>query len=438
MKNYFEKIVSAILKDLPDNEVLLINYSGEHSHFVRFNHASIRQPGSVLQQEIQIRLIIGEKHAQTTLPLTTDFELDFELLSTEITTLRQKVPLLTDDPHLLYSTEPTHSETIHAAQPVSNTQMIDDILAATQGLDMVGIFAAGQQAAGFANSLGQFNWFETHNFSFDFSLYHSTDKAVKGAYNGTHWDKNTLAEKIEQMREHLQLLSLPSKTITPGDYRCYLSPAAVHELLTLLNWGGFSYDAATTKTSPFMPVINREITLNEKVNLSDSPQTIGIPTFDAWGFDFQNDVQIIEKGQVKQLLASTRDAKEHNIEANSRYDYGNAITLATGDLSSTDILETLGTGIYISNLWYCNFSDRPRGRITGMTRFASFWVENGKIIAPLNVMRFDDAIGALFGENLIDLDDSADNIADTSTYHARQMGGASVPGMLVKAMKFTL
>lgn len=42
-----------------------------------------------------------------------------------------------------------------------------------------------------------------------------------------------------------------------------------------------------------------------------------------------------------------------------------------------------------TQLWYLNFSDRPGGRITGMTRFASFWVEDGRIVAPLNVMRFD-------------------------------------------------
>ena len=37
----------------------------------------------------------------------------------------------------------------------------------------------------------------------------------------------------------------------------------------------------------------------------------------------------------------------------------------------------LDTGIYVNNLWYLNYSDRPAGRITGMTRFATLWVEEG-------------------------------------------------------------
>ena len=42
------------------------------------------------------------------------------------------------------------------------------------------------------------------------------------------------------------------------------------------------------------------------------------------------------------------------------------------------VLRTLDTGLYIGNLWYLNFSDRSACRLTGMTRFASFWVEGGQ------------------------------------------------------------
>ena len=48
------------------------------------------------------------------------------------------------------------------------------------------------------------------------------------------------------------------------------------------------------------------------------------------------------------------------------------------------LLEELGDGLYINNVWYLNFSDRPACRITGMTRFACFWVEGGEIAYPVN------------------------------------------------------
>ena len=64
------------------------------------------------------------------------------------------------------------------------------------------------------------------------------------------------------------------------------------------------------------------------------------------------------------------------------------------------LLQRLGTGLYIGNLWYGNFSDLPAGRLTGMTRFATFWVENGVIQAPVSTMRFDDSAYSLLGSQL--------------------------------------
>jgi predicted Zn-dependent protease len=73
-----------------------------------------------------------------------------------------------------------------------------------------------------------------------------------------------------------------------------------------------------------------------------------------------------------------------------------------------------------------------------MTRFASFWVEGGRIVAPLSVMRFDDSVLHLLGSRLIDLDATAVWLPTTNTYDARQLGGASLPGILVSGMAFTL
>ena len=68
--------------------------------------------------------------------------------------------------------------------------------------------------------------------------------------------------------------------------------------------------------------------------------------------------------------------------------------------------QQLDTGVCVNNVWYLNYSDRASAsRITGMTRFATFWVENGVIQAPLNVMRFDETIYRMFGDNLLALTD---------------------------------
>ena len=115
-----------------------------------------------------------------------------------------------------------------------------------------------------------------------------------------------------------------------------------------------------------------------------------------------------------------------------------AIDMAAGDLAEADILKRLDTGLYISNLWYLNFSDRTNGRITGMTRFATLWVENGEIVAPVNVMRFDETLFRVLGDNLEALTAERDFILSSDTYFRRSTDSARLPGALVRDFTFTL
>ena len=101
-------------------------------------------------------------------------------------------------------------------------------------------------------------------------------------------------------------------------------------------------------------------------------------------------------------------------------------------------LAALGTGLYVGNLWYLNFSDRPACRMTGMTRFATFWVQNGKIVAPVNVLRFDDTIYRMLGENLDSLTRETELLLDSGTYRERQLSSMRLPGLLLKGLAFTL
>ena len=114
------------------------------------------------------------------------------------------------------------------------------------------------------------------------------------------------------------------------------------------------------------------------------------------------------------------------------------LVLAGGALDAGEAEKVLDTGLYVSNLWYLNFSDRPAGRITGMTRFATFWVERGRPVAPVNVMRFDDSIYRILGENLVDLTREREMLLDPSTYEERSTASARLPGALLRSLRFTL
>ena len=94
------------------------------------------------------------------------------------------------------------------------------------------------------------------------------------------------------------------------------------------------------------------------------------------------DVPLIQQGEAQQRLICARSAAEFELLANGADSYESpcALSLAAGNLASAQVLERLGTGLYISNLWYLNYSDLPAARMTGLTRFATFWVENLSLI----------------------------------------------------------
>ena len=110
--------------------------------------------------------MLGQKHAQATSDITGNLEEDIGQIQANLAALRNAAPTLPDDPYLLYNT-PTHSTEVinHPSVGATHQGMIEDILQLTEGLDMVSIFAAGTMAVGFANPLGQLNWFERENLT---------------------------------------------------------------------------------------------------------------------------------------------------------------------------------------------------------------------------------------------------------------------------------
>ena len=143
---------------------------------------------------------------------------------------------------------------------------------------------------------------------------------------------------------------------------------------------------------------------------------------------------------MAECLVSPRSGREWEVSPNgaSEREGPEALDLAPGDIPYSHALERLERGIYIGDLWYLNYSDLNSCRMTGLTRFATFWVEGGEIQAPIDVMRFDETIYRVLGENLIGLTKERELIPDAGTYGARSVRSAWMPGALVDDFALTL
>ena len=436
--NFFFEFADALCAQLQRDETLLVNYAAERSDFVRFNHAQVRQAGTVDQRFVTVRLIHAGRQISETLTLSGDAD-DRGLGLASLTRLRELVGQLPVDPWLALAEEPKSTTTLRPGKLPPAEEIVAQVVQAAGKHDLVGFYAAGPIFRGFTNSLGQRNWHETTSFNFDWSLYLAGDKAVKSSLAGFEWQQSVFEQKLTAAAMQLEQLAQPARTLSPGEYRVYLAPGALDEIASMLSWGGFSARARETKQSALLRM-ESGAALASAVTLTENSREGLSPIFQGDGFVRPDVVPLITAGRLGDPLVSPRSGREyHRVPngANGR-ESPESLDLAAGDLPMADALAALDTGLFINNLWYLNFSDRPAGRMTGMTRFATFWVEHGQIVAPVNVMRFDDTIYRMLGSELAGLTCERELIVDTGTYSQRSTGCSRLPGALLRSLKLTL
>jgi predicted Zn-dependent protease len=440
MKELFFDLADHANGALRGQEVLLANFEGEVSDFVRFNRARVRQPMTVRQAYLTLELIDGRRHDRSTLTITGNAEEDRPAIESAIEAMRADLPAAPEDPYLLYCTEAGTSDNTRIGRMPSPEEAVDALVTAGAGLDLVGILAGGPIFRGFASSLGARHWHEVASFLLDWSVFETGDKAVKASFATQQWDRAEVARRIEATRAQLPYLARAPRTIEPGTYRAYVSPAAMDELLWMLNWGGVSAKEQRTQQSTIQQLVDGEVSLSPLVSLREHVAGGLAPAFDEAGFTRPASVQLIRAGRHAGSLVSPRTAQEYGIASNGAGEDESmqAMELAPGQLPRADALRALDTGVYIGNFHYLNWSDRSAARVTGMTRFATYWVERGEIVAPLAVMRFDDSLYRMLGSELEALDDETDWILNTGTYGGRSVETSRVPGALLKALRLTL
>ncbi|CAM3253237.1 TldD/PmbA family protein [Pseudomonas fluorescens] len=437
--NNFKALVDWLKQAITDKEQFHLGFAGESSEFVRFNHAQVRQAGQVQQASLNLKLIHDGRHADLTITLAGEPALDRQRLANGLQQLRETLPLLPQDPYLLlnHNAWQSHNEQLRPLPELA--QVLHDISQAAEGVDLVGFYAAGPISRGFASSDGAFGWHQANSFNFDFSLFHANGEAVKATYAGHTWDSAEFAARFLQAREQLAFLGRPLHSLAPGQYRAYLAPAALEEILSIITWGGFSAQAIASKGSSLQKLYAGEQSLSPLVKVDEQISGSLSQAFSTEGYP-RGDVTLINAGKAQGQLINSRSAAEYGLSTNgaSSDESPSALQMAAGSLAQADILKQLGTGLYISNLWYLNYSDLPAARLTGMTRFATFWVEEGEIKAPVSTMRFDDSVYSLLGSQLEALTAERELLLSASTYSQRNTASNLLPGALVKRLTLTL
>ena len=444
-ESVFYRLVEAVGNQAArQHQAFTLTLTGETSQFTRFNQAKVRQTGEVRDGQIRLALMTDERVTAAYLPFTSTFETDWLALQKTLSILQSELPQVPIDPYLVLpmATGQSRSREVRTGQLLRAEAVADTLLSPVQHLDFSGLYAGGISYRAYGDSAGNRHWFETPSFTLDYSLFGDrTGQAVKGTLAGNRWNQADYQHNIQQTQRQLNLLSKPVKAVPRGAYRTYLAPAAAADILDTMIWGGGLGEAALRQgNTAFSKLEKGEARLSEQFSLGENFQQTDVPRFNGRGVLAPSQLSVIQNGQWENALVNARSAKEYGKASNAANaaEVMRAPSVAPGTLSTDEVLSRLDTGLFISNLHYLNWSDLTAGRMTGMTRYACFWVEAGEIVAPIENLRFDDNLYRFLGEGLIDLTDRAVFLPAVDTYDRRSLGGLWIPGMLIDQFTYTL
>lgn len=440
MEQIFNKISEQIYAELKQKEYLTLSLSGENSQFVRINNAKIRQTGIINNVDLVFDFIYGSRNAKGSITLSGDIGIDYDRAKQELVRLRKEIVQLPEDPFIVLPENTGSTRESKTANGLDQKEAVDALLPVMTGVDLVGIWAAGKIFSGNSNSVGQKHWFETETFSLDFSLVNKDHKMVKGTFAGSDWDQSEYENYINAAKQKLEIMNKKPVKLKTGKYRTWFESKAVADFLSMFSWQGVSEAAIRQGASAFIKMRKEGKKLSPLFSLDEDFRPGLVPRFNEGGEVAPELISIINNGELKNTLVSSRTAKEYKVDSNNATgdEVLRAPQMAVGNLADEHVLNELGTGLFLSNLHYLNWSDNIGGRITGLTRYACFWVENSEIVGPIETMRFDDTIYNLFGDELKAVGDNVKINPEVETYEGRQYGNISCPGMLVKSFELTL
>lgn len=442
LSGQFSAFCEQLFSKLKSGESARVSLAAEHTHFLRMSRGAVRQNGVVEDAQVLVQFMSAAGQvSETSLPfVVASNDSSAKLAAETIAQSRTLVAGIPVDPYLNRPSVGTKSSVSHKGRLLNPNEATEALLGRQiRGDDLVGIYASGATVSALADSAGMNHWFSSESFFVDYSLWLPNGRAVKSSYAGRAWDQDEFVQSLHRARADLDVLKRPQKVLKPGSYRVFMAPSATSELLNMFSWGALSEGALQRKDSPLCAVRAGEKFFSPRFSLKENFALGFAPRFSEDGELAPESISLIENGKFLQGLVGARTEKEFGVPSNGAgSERLRTPDMGTGMLAMADAYKALGTGLYLSDLHYLNWSDMIQGRVTGMTRYACVWVENGEAVAPIQDMRFDETLFRCFGTELLEVTREAEVIPETSTYGRRALGGARVPGMLLNQFEFTL
>lgn len=226
-----------------------------------------------------------------------------------------------------------------------------------------------------------------------------------GTMNGRSSYVRRLSRDMDDLQESETLNAMlaglaarPKRTLSNGVYRAVLAPTAVITLLAIYGHIALNGAAYANGTSAVANQMGEQIA-SRLVNLvDDGYDQAGLPTtFDCEGTPKQR-VVLIQDGCLAGVVHNTRSAglanttsTGHAVPPDWRFGVGPSpshLLLAAGNASEEDLIAECDNGLYIQRVDYVRVIHPKQTLVTGTSRDATKWIENGQVVGDVPQFRF--------------------------------------------------
>ncbi len=212
--------------------------------------------------------------------------------------------------------------------------------------------------------------------------------------------KEVNEKKVAKTAVDKTLESENPKDVAPGVYEVILEPQAVSEMMSFFQWYGPNARIYHEQASPLSGKMGKKV-FGKNITIIDDPFH---PKIFPMPFDYEGQpkkkLTIIDKGILRNIAYDSYYANKFDTEntghalpaPNTLGPIPLHLYIEKGDKTREEMIKSVKRGLLVTRLWYVRVLNPKALNVTGMTRDATFLIENGKIIKPVKNLRFNQSI----------------------------------------------
>lgn len=212
--------------------------------------------------------------------------------------------------------------------------------------------------------------------------------------------KDIKVNKIMKRVVEKATLKGKAKEVPAGEYEVILESPAVAELLDFFAWLGPNGRVFHEDVSFMQGNMGKKV-FDEKLTIIDDPfhqQSFQIG-FDMEGFA-KRTLKIVEKGKLKAVAYDSYHAAKYK-KKNTGHGHlapstwgpiPSHLRINNGQWAIEDSIKRVKRGILVTRFWYTRVVNHKELMLTGMTRDGTFLIEDGKIAARINNLRYTESV----------------------------------------------